>query len=186
MDIWYGFVKNVIRVYTAFFLHYQVHGKENIPSGPKIIVGNHPYATDGFALPFIFHEKLHFAIQESIFEMPFVGRMLALAGQIPVRVGQGQEMLKTAKVWLEKGHDIVIFPEGRLNLGREFHRAGSGAALLALQTGAPVVPLGIWSPPEFARMVRNTFMSQPATGGWQLGGKLYIKIGEPLFLKWTG
>jgi 1-acyl-sn-glycerol-3-phosphate acyltransferase len=145
-------------------------------------VGNHPYATDGFVLPLIFKEKLHFAIQANVFDTPIVGRMLTLAGQIPVKVGQGQEMLKTAVEWLEKGQDIVIFPEGRLNFGKDLHRAGSGAALLALQTGAPVLPLGIWTPPEYTPTSQGSLLKRPAAESWQMGGKLYIKIGEPLLL----
>jgi len=183
MDFWYGFAKNIIRFYTTFFLHYHVEGREHIPTGPKIIVGNHPYATDGFVLPFIFKETLHFAIQENVFDVPILGRLLTFAGQIPVRVGQGQDMLKTAVGWLEKGHDIVIFPEGRLNFGKGIHRAGSGAALLALQTGAPVLPVGIWSPPEYVRPSEGKLLKRPAAESWQMGGKLYINIGEPLFLK---
>jgi 1-acyl-sn-glycerol-3-phosphate acyltransferase len=182
MDFWYSFVTTVIRFYTTFFLQYHVEGREHIPAGPKIIVGNHPYATDGFVLPQIFKEQLHFAIQANVFDIPILGRLLTLAGQIPVKVGEGQEMLKSAIEWLEKGQDIVIFPEGRLNFGKDMHRAGSGAALLALQTGAPVVPLGIWTPPEFTPTSRGGLLKRPAAESWQMGGRLYIKIGEPLLL----
>ncbi len=182
MEFWYDFATSVVRFYTTFFLHYQVKGRERIPPGPKIIVGNHPCATDSFVLPFIFKEKLHFAIQADIFDIAIVGRLLTLAGQIPVVVGQGHEMVKAGVRWLEKGHDIVIFPEGRLNYGKDFHRAGSGAALLALQTGAPVLPIGIWSPPKFIRRIQSNVLNRPTDGGWQIGGKVFINIGDPLFL----
>jgi 1-acyl-sn-glycerol-3-phosphate acyltransferase len=47
----------------------KVDGRENLPPGPKIIVGNHPHVTDSFVLPFIVPEKIHFFIQEETFTL---------------------------------------------------------------------------------------------------------------------
>ena len=60
MDVWYGVAKGVVRAYMALFMDVKVDGQENIPPGPKIIVGNHPHVTDAFVLPFLVQEKIHF------------------------------------------------------------------------------------------------------------------------------
>jgi len=180
MDIWYNFTKSVIRVYMSLFTDgMQVIGNENIPSGPKIIIANHAYASDVFALPFIFPDKLHFFVQSEIFTVPIVGRLLALADQIPVVIGQGREALKAARDWLATGDSVVIFPEGQLNHAEGLRRAGNGAAILALQSGAPLLPLGIYVPPEFIKNIRSHMFNRTTLGGWQMHGMLFVRIGEP-------
>jgi 1-acyl-sn-glycerol-3-phosphate acyltransferase len=183
MDIWYNFVKNSLRVYLALFMNkIYVRGLENITNGPKIVVANHSNASDAFVLPFIFKEKLHFAIQAEAFSLPVIGRLLTLADQIPVSFGQGRAALRAAGERLMRGNSVVIFPEGRLNHGGEFRRAGAGAAMLAIETGMPVIPVGFYSPPEFVRKMRGHFYNRETFGGWQFGGKCYVHIGAPLRL----
>jgi len=182
MDIWYTLAKGIVGCYTALFMKIHVHGAENIPPGQKIIVGNHPNASDGFALPFIFKEKLIFTIQADTFQVPCFGRLLTRAGQIPVKIGSGMEMLQTARRCLERGLSLVIFPEGRLNFGGNLKRGSLGAAILAEQTGAPVIPIGFYTPPKFIRMIRNHMLNRETLGSWQMGGSIYVNIGQPMHL----
>ena len=78
MDIYYNTAKGIIRIFQTIFLQdCQVHGENNLPLGAKIIAGNHPNATDGLFLPFVFREKLHFFVQGDIFDIPFIGWLLA-------------------------------------------------------------------------------------------------------------
>ena len=61
MEFWYNIAKGIVRTYLTFFVvGFDVQVVENIEPGPKIIVANHPNATDAFFLPFIFPEKMHF------------------------------------------------------------------------------------------------------------------------------
>lgn len=180
MDFWYKLAKDIIQLYQVYFVTPWVKGIENIPSGPKIIVGNHPLATDSFVLPFIFSEKLHFLIEHEIFKVRFIGRLLELADQIPVVKGRGLEALRAAKQKLEEGHSVVVFPEGRLNYGQPLHRAHAGAALLAAQTGNPIIPVGFYTPPKYIRIFHTQLDNHPAQGGWQIGGPLFVNIGQPI------
>lgn len=180
MDVWYSMAKSLVRLYLSLFTEgIVISGQEHIIAGPKIVIANHTYVTDAFVLPLIFTEKLHFLIQESTFHLPLVGRLLRLADQIPVRLGQGREALRAAGERLRWGHSVVIFPEGRLNHGEGLRRAGSGAALLALETGAPLLPLGIYAPPEFVRQIKASLQRRITLGAWQLRGELFVRIGEP-------
>lgn len=181
MDFWYGFARSIVRLYIALCVD-KIHilGKPEIPSGPKIIVANHTNISDAFILPCLIKEKIHFLIQAEAFTVPLVGRLLALADQIPVYVGRGREALDTAKEKLGLGHSVAIFPEGRLNDGKNFHRAGAGAALLAVESGAPLIPVGFYVPPGYARSIRGYFHNRHTVGRWQFGGDCFIRFGDVL------
>jgi 1-acyl-sn-glycerol-3-phosphate acyltransferase len=130
-------------------------------------------------LPFIFPEKLHFLIQSETFTLPVIGKLLALADQIPVVVGEGREALKAAKDRLALGNSVVIFPEGHLNHAEGLRRAGSGAAMLALQSSVPILPLGIYVPSDFVKLIEGHMHHRTTLGAWQMHGELFVKIGEP-------
>lgn len=179
MDVWYNTAKSIVGAYINLFIQkIHVDGQENIPEGPKIVVANHALASDGFLLPFIFPEKIHYMIESELFGLPLLGKLLALAEQIPVVKGRGQEALEQAKVWLAQGATVVVFPEGRLNNGQRLLRASTGAARLTLESGAPVLPVGFFTPPQFARTLGSRLLGRPGHGAWQFGGPSFISIGN--------
>jgi 1-acyl-sn-glycerol-3-phosphate acyltransferase len=179
MDVWYSTAKTIVGAYINLFIQ-KVHiaGRENITNGPKIIVANHALASDGFLLPFIFPEKIHFLIQEDVFSLPIIGKILALADQIPVVSGRGMEALETAKEMLAQGATIALFPEGKLNAGKKTLRAFGGAARLALDSGAPLLPIGFYTPPQYVKSIDPHVHGRDTTGAWQFGGPSYIAIGD--------
>ena len=180
MDVWYNVAKGLVRSYMALFMDgVRVDGQENLPPGPKIIVGNHPHVTDSFVLPFIVPEKIHFFIQEETFSLPIIGKILELADQIPVVIGQGEDAIAMARERLKMGNVVGIFPEGRMSGSREVRRAGAGAAILALETGVPLVPVGFYVQPEFIKEIKGQFFNRETVGWWQFGGQCVVNIGEP-------
>lgn len=179
MDVWYTTAKSIVGAYIALFIRkIHVDGRENIPAGPKIVVANHALASDGFLLPFIFPDKLHFLIQEEIFQVPVIGRLLSLAEQIPVKKGQGLEALQGALERLARGETIALFPEGRLNDGKRLQHAFTGATRLALESQAPIIPVGFYTPPQYARPITSRLFGRPTYGSWQFGGPSFISIGS--------
>ncbi len=180
MNVWYNTGKAIVRSYSALFMRsIRVFGQNNLPPGPKIIVANHANMTDSFVLPFIISEKLHFLIQADAFKLPFLGMLLRKAEQIPVSKGLGNEALKSALKWLNIGDAVVIFPEGLLNHGESFHRASTGAARLALESGAPLIPFGFYVPDSYARLMKWYAQGRDRFARWQFGGQCFISIGEP-------
>ena len=179
MDVWYNTAKTMVGAYLALFVH-KIHvvGRENIPAGPKIIVANHALASDAFILPWIFRDKVHCLIQADIFSVPLIGKMLALADQIPVVAGKGMEALEIAKEKLDQGDVVALFPEGRLNDGKGMLRAYSGATRLSLQSEAPLISVGFYTPPKFAHAIRSSVHGRQTYGSWQFGGPCFISIGE--------
>jgi len=179
MDFWYSTAKAIVGTYIAVFIRkILVQGNENVPSGPKIVVANHALASDAFLLPFLFPEKLHFFVQGELLTLPVFGKVLEKADQIPVYPGQGQQAMLNAREKLEQGKTIAIFPEGKLNDGKGLLRAFSGAARLTLETGAPILPVGIYTPPEYARAIKSKFFGRSTYGSWQFGGPCFVSIGD--------
>jgi 1-acyl-sn-glycerol-3-phosphate acyltransferase len=180
MDICYGLLKLILRIYISVCIRrVKVVGQENLVPGPKILVANHPNATDGFVLPFILPEKLHFLIQANMFSLPIIGFMLRKSGQIPMIKGQGRAALKTALERLSEGKTVVIFPEGKLNHGKKLHRAGAGAALLAKKSGALMVPIGFYVPPQDKLILKGKVQNRKTLGHWQVRGCCYVNVGKP-------
>lgn len=104
----------------------------------------------------------HFLAKGSLFTMPFVGRAMSGSKQIPVdRSGPtAGRSLAVAQEVIDEGGAIIIYPEGTLTRDPDLWpmRGHTGAARLALQTGAPVIPVAHWGAqevfPRYAKMVR--------------------------------
>jgi 1-acyl-sn-glycerol-3-phosphate acyltransferase len=176
---WYRLTCAILGVYVRLCVdEILTYGQEHLFKGPKILVGNHPNASDGLCLPSVIPEHLHFAVQSEVFTIPVIGHILKHAGQIPVARGKGPEFLQKASQILERGFPVVIFPEGKLNMNTGLHRAGNGAAALALNTGLPLVPFGFYAPEKNIRIIRSRFFGRSTIGGWQFGGKLIVQFGE--------
>lgn len=157
----------VLRHVLKLVITAEVRGGENIPrSGPVIFVPNHISSLDppvvGVALAYQGRWP-HFLARANLFDVPIVGRLLRNADQIPVYRGstQAREALVAADAALAQGRALVIYPEGTITFDpQEWPMAGhTGAARLALRTGAPVVPIGQWGaslvlPPRKIRPLR--------------------------------
>jgi 1-acyl-sn-glycerol-3-phosphate acyltransferase len=180
MDIYYNSAKLIIRIFHFIFSQdCHVSGELNSPPGAKIIAGNHPNATDGLFLPFVFRENLHFFVQGDIFDIPFVGWLLARSGQIPVHPERKNAAMEQAAMLLAQGKTVAIFPEACLNPDHRLVKARTGAVRLSLFTGAPIIPVGFYVPKEHLRKIirqKNGHLSQ---GRWQTGGHCYLHIGYP-------
>jgi len=182
MDFWYGWVRFIIGSYNWLLgIKAEVSGMENVPQGPKILVGNHPNATDSFHLPFLFREKMAVLIQSDTMQTPVIGRWLRRAGLIPVMDGRGREALQAAHQRLLQGHIVLIYPEGKLTSTHTVSRSATGVARLALAAGVPVVPFGVYVPEHDLRVFHGRSREgRPTVGTWQMKGKTYFRIGKPL------
>jgi 1-acyl-sn-glycerol-3-phosphate acyltransferase len=180
MDIYYNTAKGIIRIFQTIFLQdCHVHGENNLPFGAKIIAGNHPHATDALFLPFVFREKLHFFVQGDLFDIPFIGWLLAKADQIPVLPNNKLLAFEQAERHLKLERAIAIFPEARLNPERNLMRSGTGAVQLSLTTGAPIIPVGFYVPAKYLHYIERQKKDRISKGHWQTHGHCYLHIGSP-------
>lgn len=177
----YEALKSIAKIYSALFAKPQMHGCFPLPAGPKIIAANHTLASDAFQLPLVIEEKLHFLAQANLFTLPVLGRLLRQSGQIPVESDQDKPCagMRNAYRLLRDGKTIVIFPEGRLVPPGEQFPARSGVIRMALQTGAPIIPLGMYVSPENITEMSIHRLGENRIGLWQTSGRCHLKFGAP-------
>jgi 1-acyl-sn-glycerol-3-phosphate acyltransferase len=127
-----------------------VHGYFPLPKGPKFIAANHTLASDPFHLPLALDEKPSFMMRHGLFDLPLIGGLLKLAGQIPVKRNSTQSLdcLSPACDTLTGGETIVIFPEGELVPPGKRMRAKTGVVHMALEAGLTIIPLGMCVAPQ--------------------------------------
>jgi 1-acyl-sn-glycerol-3-phosphate acyltransferase len=152
-----------------------------LPSGPKILVSNHPSTTDPFLILEITPEPVHILIDERLFQVPAFGAYLHLAGHIPVRPGKGKQAYQAALAKLRQNRSVALYPEGAISpLEGGFHEPRTGAARLALESGAPVVPIGVALDRSRLRPIETNVNDEPALGTWYFHGPYAITVGDPL------
>jgi 1-acyl-sn-glycerol-3-phosphate acyltransferase len=152
LDGWWRFAIAVVGAVARVCFRIRVTGIEQIPAaGPAIVAGNHLSALDGVAIPLIVgrdrRRTVRFLAGAEFFDRPAYGWALRRYRQIPLRRGEGDdEALDEAIRAVRSGAIAGIFPEGRVNPSPEdgLQRGRTGVARIALATGAPIVPVGIW------------------------------------------
>jgi 1-acyl-sn-glycerol-3-phosphate acyltransferase len=176
----YGLTRQLIRFYARLMLKLDVRFHGTLPAGPKLFIANHPSASDPFLMPLLLPKHLSVLVTSNAFEMPLFGYFLHQCRQISVIPGRGKDALDQAELRLKSGQSVGIFPEGLVSPHEGgYHSGRSGAARLALSTGVPVVPVGIYLPRE-----RNVYISSRLSGKhtaayWYLRGPYGMTIGEP-------
>ena len=140
----------------------RVEGIENLPSeGPAIIAANHLSFFDSVLLLFALPRRVYALGKAEYTERRITRWLFCGAGMIPVRrehPGDLAGAFDQARAVLDAGGVLAIFPEGTRSRDGQLHRGHSGAAHLALETGAPLIPIGIIGTdqilPTGARLVR--------------------------------
>ncbi|PKO13207.1 MAG: hypothetical protein CVU39_20125 [Chloroflexi bacterium HGW-Chloroflexi-10] len=180
-QILYKFSIPVVKTYSGTMLDLDVHWHEQMPSGPKIIVANHPSTSDPFFVAGLASHQVYILINHVLFKVPVFGKYLRRSGHIPVAPGGGKAAIDEALERLANGDTIVIFPEGMLS-PREggFCEPRTGAARLALASGAPVIPVGIHLQMERTRSIISMVDGKAEEGRWYLRGPYNMTIGRPI------
>ncbi len=177
----YKLGRKLICLYTQFLLNMDVFWQTHLPDGPKLIVANHPSTTDPFYLLTLFPQPLSILILEHAFRAPIFGGILRHSGHIPVLLADRHAAFDTAKQQLRDGKAVAIFPEGELSPRQGGSLpARTGAARLALLTGVPVIPIGIYFRRERAHPFVSKFYGKSETGYWYLRGPYGMTIGKPM------
>ncbi|TMG05158.1 MAG: 1-acyl-sn-glycerol-3-phosphate acyltransferase [Chloroflexi bacterium] len=146
-----------------------VVGKENIPhKGALIFTCNHFSVGDPPLLIGIFPRRIVWMAKQELFDLPLLGKLYNMGGFIPVRRFEGDlRAIRRSQDALRRGHVLGMFPEGTRSGGR-LGRAEPGTALIALRTGALVLPVAIWGT-EHVRLPRDLFRRT----------KAHARFGEP-------
>ncbi|WP_209729552.1 1-acyl-sn-glycerol-3-phosphate acyltransferase [Arthrobacter sp. CAN_C5] len=156
-------------------------GSEKLPKDTGFIVcPNHITEIDPVVIGhFLFNHQVtpHFLAKASLFNVPIMGWILKATGQVPVdRTTAGaNRSLEAARDAISAGGGIVVYPEGTLTRDPDLWpmKGRTGAARLALQTGAPVVPIAHWGAHEvFPRYAKRLYLFPRKTSR--------VVVGDPI------
>ena len=134
-----------MRLVLLLLTRWRVRGSDNIPGeGPLLIVANHLNLADPPLLGVSLSRKVVFMAKEELFRSRFSGYFVRSFGAFPVHRGQvDREALRQAKRVLADGLALVMFPEAMRSNNAQLQSAFPGSALIALRSGAPILPVGI-------------------------------------------
>jgi 1-acyl-sn-glycerol-3-phosphate acyltransferase len=180
-QILYKFSRPVVKTYTSTMLNMNVHWHQPLPNGAKIIAANHPSTSDPFFVAAMANHQVYILINEKLFKVPLFGQFLRRSGHIPVVVGKGKAAMEEALQRLAQNETIVIFPEGALSpRNGGFSEPRTGAARLALLSGAPVIPVGIHLLRERVHSIISHIEGREEEGRWYFRGPYNITVGRPI------
>lgn len=155
-----------------------------LPVDPKIFVTNHPTTSDPFILTAIIKEPASIFIRDYLFKAPVFGKYLELAGHIPVIPGEGKSAMEKALTLLKKGISIVVFIEGGTSpIGGGYHPPKTGAIRLALDSGCPIVPVGIRVARKNIKYAKTTLGKEEQQGIWYFNGPYCVTFGKSFRVK---
>lgn len=121
---------------------YKVINKNNIPKdGGYIIACNHLSFSDPILLGVGQRRRIFFMAKDELFKNKFFSSVIRTLGAFPVKRGAGDgKAIATGEDLVRQGKVMGIFIEGGRSKTGDFMRPRSGCALLAQQTGVPVIP----------------------------------------------
>ncbi|MCO5097660.1 MAG: lysophospholipid acyltransferase family protein [Rhodocyclaceae bacterium] len=150
-------IKHLLRI------DYRVLGLENMPDRPSVILAKHQSAWETIVLQMIFPWTL-FVWKSELKRLPFFGWALAATPMISIDRAGGKESLRQlveqGRMRLSQGYWVIIFPEGTRTPVGSHRRYKIGGAHLAVETGAPAVPVALDSGEFWSR---RAFIKYPGT-----------------------
>jgi 1-acyl-sn-glycerol-3-phosphate acyltransferase len=171
----YWVIKAMLTPILRFFFRVRVEGLENLPdNGPAILASNHVSFCDSIFLPLVVRRRVTFVAKAEYFEDPKTAWFFRAVGQIPIKRGGGpasQRALESAREVLEGGGVFGIYPEGTRSPDGKLYKGHTGVARLAIQTGAPILPVAMIG----TREVQPIGQARP-----NLFKPVTIRIGAPI------
>ncbi len=142
----YRLSRFVVWVVLRILFGFRVEGGHHEPaSGPLLIVSNHVSELDPLVVGAALRRRVNFMAKIELFGPPLLRWWLTACGAFPVRRGEAdRQAFRTARAVLERGEALVMFPEGtRAAHLHDIRPPEPGAALLALRTGAAILPVAV-------------------------------------------
>ncbi len=155
----FRFIRSIVLPLMSIATKRDWRGREHIPAeGAVIMAPNHTSYFDPLVIGHFIHASgrvPRFLGKREIVEMPVLGRLFKAAGQIPVHRGTASaaNAYRDAITALGRGACITIYPEGTTTKDPDLWpmMGKTGAARMALATGAPVIPIAQWGAHEVMR-----------------------------------
>jgi len=166
----YPLVRALVTLPTLLLYRTRAIGVENVPkSGALILAPNHFSQMDHFFTGLYLRRQIRFMAKSQMFGTPVLTYVYSHGGVFPVRRGHhDEESFKTAFTILERGEMLLMYAEGGRSRTGELGEVKPGIGRIALESGAPVVPVAIHGSASVRRWKRLRFP------------KVTVQFGEPL------
>jgi len=171
---WFYYVaRAIIKMLLKLLTRCQVKGRENIPSqGPLLIIANHLSFVDPPLLSVSFNRKVIFMAKKELFHPRVIGYFIGSFGAFPVHRGRlDRQAIRRAYQVLADGLVLVMFPEGTRSLSDRLQPALPGSVLIALRSGVPILPIGIFGTEKLRGV--TWLLRRP---------QITVNIGHPFYL----
>ncbi len=181
----YHLIRLFFRPETFPYARFDLRGMDNIPTtGPVLLASNHRSYFDVVAIGLVaakLGRPVRFLAKQEVFDAPVVGQAARALGGIPVeRTRHSGDPMGQAAAALSAGEVVIVLPQGTIPRGEAFFDpilvGHTGAARLSAETGAPVVPIGLWGTeqvwPRSSRIPNMTTVAHPP--------RVSITVGPPV------
>jgi len=166
----YTLARIVLTIPTIVIYRVRAIGVENVPKqGPLVLAPNHLSQMDHFFTGLYLRRKIRFMAASQLFGPPVLTYIYKHGGVFPVRRGHhDEEAIDTARILVEQGEMLLVYAEGGRSRSGELGEPKPGIGRIALETGAPVVPVCIFGSERVRSWKRLRFP------------KVTVQFGEPL------
>ena len=171
----YAFLKPIAVFLMRAWFGLRVRGAEHVPArGPALIVSNHQSILDPPVIGGAARRQIYFLAKAELFRIPMFGSLIRALHARPVRrEGSDPGALRTAAQLLGEGKALLVFPEGTRSLNGSLGEGKPGVGMLAVTSGAPVVPA----------YVSGTLEALPKGSAWPRRSQVSVSFGPALHFK---
>ncbi len=169
-DYMYRVVRIVLTPIILLLYRYRAIDVANVPeSGRVLIAPNHFSFWDHFFVAVLLRREVHFMAKSQLFKPPVIDFIINHGGVFPVRRGHRDEQaFITAHTIFDRGGMVLMYVEGGRSRTGELGTAKPGLGRLALEAGAPVVPVAIHGSEKVRKARRGVIP------------KITVQFGEPI------
>jgi 1-acyl-sn-glycerol-3-phosphate acyltransferase len=166
----YPLVRAIVSPPSLLLYRTRAIGVKNVPrSGPLILAPNHFSQMDHFFTGLYLRRQVRFMAKSQLFGPRLLTYIYSHGGVFPIRRGhRDEEAFKTVFTILEKGEMLLVYAEGGRSRSGELGEVRPGIGRIALESGAPVVPVAIHGSANVRRWRRFSFP------------KVTVQFGEPI------
>jgi 1-acyl-sn-glycerol-3-phosphate acyltransferase len=168
----YRIMRALFSLFFRLFGAWEVRGHENVPrSGAVLVAPNHLSFLDPPLIGCALRRPGWFMAKAELFRIPGFAWLIRGMHAYPVRRGAvDRAALKRTLEYLKEGEIVCVFPEGTRSTTGDLGPIEIGIGMLALKSGAPIVPVGI----------RGTDRMLPRNAKWLHPAKIRVQFGPPL------